>query len=100
LVSRERGASIAPELIPGPDVPWRRATELLATGRPGAAADVLAGIGARTIEAEVRLHAARMGEADALAQLEAAAAFWRSVGADARLAEVERVRATVNESAS
>ncbi len=100
LALLERGRPVPPELIRGPDVPWRRATELLCGGRAGEAADLLQAIGARSMEAEVRLHAARAGNPDGLAQLSSAGRFWRSVGAEARLADLERVRAAVDVSAS
>ena len=100
LALLDRGRPIPPELFRGPDVPWRRATQLLCDGRAGEAADLLHAIGARSLEAEVRLHAARAGDTDGLAHLNSAGAFWRSVGAEARLAELERVRAAVDVSAS
>ena len=100
LALLDRGRPVPPELFRGPDVPWRRATQLLCDGRAGEAADLLHAIGARSLEAEVRLHAARSGEPDGLAHLDSAGAFWRSVGAEARLAELERVRAAVDVSAS
>ena len=72
--------------------------------RPADAAEILASIGARTIEADVRLHAARLltesDPAEAVRQLDLATAFWRSVGATARLAQVDDVRRLLREEAS
>jgi tetratricopeptide (TPR) repeat protein len=92
------------ELLRGPDVPWTEASRLVAAGRPSEAADVLAAIGARTIEADVRLHAgrvlARSNPREAVHNLDAAAAFLREVEATARLVAVDEVRARLRTAAS
>jgi hypothetical protein len=86
------------------ELPWARAVDLLRRGDPAAAADVLAGIGARATEAPVRHHAAQalaeVDPAEAERQLELACAFWRSVGATARLADAERLRGQLRTAAS
>jgi class 3 adenylate cyclase/tetratricopeptide (TPR) repeat protein len=82
------------------DGPWRRCVTQLAGGSAVTAADIIRDVGYLSLEAEIRLHAARGGGPDALAQLDTASEFWRSVGAEARLAEVERVRASIAEAAS
>jgi tetratricopeptide (TPR) repeat protein len=95
---------LPPEMLVGPETPWREAARLVGAGRPAEAAEILAPIGARTIEAEVRLNAARsLVEADpagASCQLDLAAAFWRDVGATARLREVDAVRVSLRAAAS
>jgi class 3 adenylate cyclase len=75
-----------------PDSPWLQATRALASGRPDRAAELYARIGARPEEAAARMEAARRAIAegrgeDARDWLRAATAFWRLVGAHARLAE-------------
>jgi class 3 adenylate cyclase/tetratricopeptide (TPR) repeat protein len=78
--------------------PWLDAAIAFVSGDPRGAADVYAAIGARPEEAYARLRAAdnlvqegRRAEADA--QLEAALAFWRSVGATAYVREGEALLA-------
>ena len=92
------------ELLRGPTVPWVEAARLVSGGDPAAAADLMASIGARTIEADVRLHAARMAAeadtAESARQLDLATGFWRSVGATARLAQVDEVRVLLRSAAS
>ena len=72
--------------------------------RAGEAADVLASVGAVSREADVRLHAAgRLASRDPAAaeqQLDRAVAFWRTVGATARLATAERLRIELRATAS
>ena len=86
------------------ELPWKSAVDLLRRGDAAAAADVLAGIGARASEAPVRHHAAqaltRVDPAEAERQLELACAFWRSVGATARLTDAEQLRAQLRSAAS
>ena len=92
------------ELLRGPTVPWTASARLAAAGEPATAADVLEAIGARTMEAKLRLHAARLlvssAPAEALRQLDLAGAFWRSVGATARLAQVDGLRMELGQAAS
>jgi len=77
-----------------PPSPWVAAARAVIAGEPGRAADLYARIGARPEEAGARLAAARLAlaagrPAEAEAELDAAASFYREVGAYARLAEVE-----------
>jgi class 3 adenylate cyclase len=77
-----------------PPSPWLGAARALIAGEPGRAADLYARIGARPEEAGARLAAARLAlgagrHAEAEADLDAAAGFYREVGAHARLAEAE-----------
>jgi class 3 adenylate cyclase len=83
-----------PDGLDRPDVPpsaWLAAAADLAAGRAVEAAAAYARIGSRPDEAEARLAAARGllaagHQQRAAAELAAAAAFWRQVGAGARLA--------------
>ncbi len=100
-----RGDDPIPSEIGGSEeLPWASAVDLIRRGDPVAAADVLAGIGALANEAPVRLYAAQaLADADpaeARQQLELACAFWRSVGATARLAHADEVRAKLRPAAS
>ena len=94
------------EVLRGSPVPWVEAARLVADGQAIAAADALAAIGARTLEAQVRLHAARTAAqaghdlAEAVRQLDLATDFWRSVGATAQLAQADEVRALTRAAAS
>jgi hypothetical protein len=92
------------DLLVGPVVAWTRAARLVSVGAPADAAEILSSIGARTIEADVRLHAARLltesDPAEAVRQLDLATAFWRSVGATACLAQVDDVRRLLRAEAS
>ncbi len=101
---RQLGARPPDEFLMGADVPWTSAARSLADGEVGRAADVMGEIGARTLEAELRLYAAEVGwQADprkAEHQLDLASDFWHSVRATARLAAVETVRATLRAAAS
>jgi len=77
-----------------PPSPWLGAARALIVGEPGRAADLYARIGARPEEAGARLAAARLALAaghptQAEADLDAAARFYREVGAHARLAEAK-----------
>jgi tetratricopeptide (TPR) repeat protein len=100
------GEPVPEEVLRGSPVPWVEAARLVADGRAIAAADALAAIGARTLEAQVRLHAARTAAqaghelAEAARQLDLATDFWRSVGATAQLAQVDEVRALTRAAAS
>jgi class 3 adenylate cyclase len=84
-----------PELIEATkrfgDNPWARAAATYALGDPVGAAEILGGIGAVNSEAFCRLAAARAGD---LAQLEAALAFYRSVGATRYIREGEALLAS------
>lgn len=92
------------ELLVGPVTEWTRAAALVSQAEPVAAADLLSSIGARAIEADVRLHAAQQCAAssplEAEQQLQLAAAFWQSVGATARLAMLDDVRRLLRSAAS
>jgi class 3 adenylate cyclase/tetratricopeptide (TPR) repeat protein len=92
------------ELLVGPVTEWTRAAALVSQAEPVAAADLLSSIGARAIEADVRLHAAQQcaasGPLEAEQQLQLAAAFWQSVGATARLAMLDDVRRLLRSAAS
>ncbi len=75
-----------------PASPWLEATRALAAGVPERAAELYARIGARPEEAAARLEAARRAlaqgrTATGRAWLEAATAFYRQVGAHARVAQ-------------
>jgi class 3 adenylate cyclase len=77
-----------------PPSPWLAAARALIEGEPDRAAGLYARIGARPEEAGARLAAARLAlgagrPADAEPDLDAAARFYREVGAYARLAEAE-----------
>jgi tetratricopeptide (TPR) repeat protein len=77
-----------------PPSPWLAAARALIAGEPDRAADLYARIGARPEEAGARLESARLAlaagrAAEAEADLDAAASFYREVGAHARLAEAE-----------
>jgi class 3 adenylate cyclase/tetratricopeptide (TPR) repeat protein len=73
------------EKLPTP-TPWLEAGLALGRGKPDAAAEIFAGIGALPYEAEARLLAARAGDR---AGLEGAIEFFRRVGATAFLREAE-----------
>jgi class 3 adenylate cyclase/tetratricopeptide (TPR) repeat protein len=78
------------ESVPTP-TPWRDAGLALGRGEPLAAAAILGELGARPLEAETRLLAAKDGlDAD----LPSAIAFFREVGAAAYLSEAEALLAT------
>jgi predicted ATPase/class 3 adenylate cyclase len=77
-----------------PDTLWREASVAVAEGAYAEAADILARIGEKPLQAELRLLAARsLADAgrpeEAERQLELATSFWRSVGATAYLREAE-----------
>jgi hypothetical protein len=78
------------ESVPTP-TPWRDGALALGRGQPIAAAEIFQAMAARPFEAEARLLAAKDGVD---AELLAAIAFFREVGASAYLAEAERLRAT------
>jgi class 3 adenylate cyclase/tetratricopeptide (TPR) repeat protein len=80
-----------------PASPWLQAASAFLAGDPGRAAELYAAIGSRPDEADARLAAARVllaagrtGEAEA--ELRAATAFWREVGAAERLRQAEALR--------
>jgi hypothetical protein len=91
-------------LTDGRSSTWTDATALISAGNDPGAADVLEEIGARRLEAEVRFQAAqRLHDAEpqeAARQLAGACAFWRTVGATARLAQADEVRAALAPAAS
>ena len=93
-----------PEDLFGANTPWSRSARSLGSGDPGAGADILKEVGAKTYEAAYRLHAARSLESSdpvgAERELDLATAFWRSVGATARLAAAEEVAARLRAAAS
>jgi hypothetical protein len=77
-----------------PPSPWLAAARALVAGEPGRSAELYARIGARPEEAGARLAAARQAVAgrrpgEVEPHLRRAAAFYREVGAFARLAEAE-----------
>jgi len=81
-----------------PPSPWLEATRALAADRPDRAAELYARIGALPEEAAARLQAARRALAEGRAAtgrawLQAATAFYRRVGAHARLAEARALSA-------
>jgi class 3 adenylate cyclase/tetratricopeptide (TPR) repeat protein len=84
-----------------PEGPWRDVCQAALDADYAQAADVLDTIGEKSMQAEVRLRAARslladgrLGEAEA--QLERARAFWRSVGATAYLREADEMLAAAS----
>jgi class 3 adenylate cyclase len=86
-VALERQAELRDILAAaGPATPWTRAALAHVDGRPQDAAEIYAQVGARPEEAAARVGAAHAlsaqgAEQEAAAALEAAGAFWRSVGA-------------------
>jgi class 3 adenylate cyclase/tetratricopeptide (TPR) repeat protein len=86
------------------ETPWTEAARLIRHGDPGAAADVLRAMGAVTPEARVRQFAATSlaasDPAEALRQLQLAAAFYRAVDATAQLARIDELAATLRRAAS
>jgi hypothetical protein len=84
--------------------PWADACRLIARGDLAGAADVLASIGAKTLEAQLRLQAALAlsgtDSAEAARQLELAQTFWHSVDATARLRRADEVAAGLRRAAS
>jgi class 3 adenylate cyclase/tetratricopeptide (TPR) repeat protein len=84
--------------------PWADACRLIARGDLAGAADVLASIGAKTLEAQLRLQAAvalsGTDSAEAARQLELAQTFWHSVDATARLRRADEVAAGLRRAAS
>jgi class 3 adenylate cyclase/tetratricopeptide (TPR) repeat protein len=92
-----RGQELADALDQFGENPWARAAKAYALGDPVGAADVLSAIGAVSSEAYCRLAAARAmvdeGRAEADAQLGAALAFFRSVGATRYVREGEALLA-------
>ncbi len=95
----------APFLPAGPSddaaTPWAEAAVAIGSGELVRAAEILARIGARTLEADVWLRAARSAAADgrhaeAAAQLASALAFYREVGASAYVREGEALLAAAS----
>jgi class 3 adenylate cyclase len=83
-----------------PPSPWLEATRALADGRPDRAAELYARIGALPEEAAAHLQAARRALAEGAtatgrAWLQAATAFYRRVGAHARLAQAQALSAAL-----
>jgi class 3 adenylate cyclase/tetratricopeptide (TPR) repeat protein len=82
-----------------PPSPWLAAARALVAGEPARSAELYARIGARPEEAGARLAAARLAVASGRPgqvepHLERAAAFYREVGATARLAEAKALGLT------
>jgi hypothetical protein len=77
--------------LPPSEVPWTLAALAFARGEELEAASILGGIGAVASQAFCRLSAARGGDHS---QLDAALAFYRSVGATRYLREGESLLAT------
>ena len=75
---------------------WVDGALALAESRPADAADIFAQLGTRPFAALAHLEAARRGGRDREAHLDAAASFWRSVGATAYVNEVEALRAAAS----
>jgi class 3 adenylate cyclase/tetratricopeptide (TPR) repeat protein len=93
-----RGQELADALVRFAENPWARAARAFALGDPVGAADVLAAMGAVSSEAYCRLAAARAmvaegRRAEADAQLGAALAFYRGVGATRYVREAESLLA-------
>ena len=85
----------------GPTTAWREAALAIGTGDLAGAADILERTGARTLEAAVRLRAARAAavagrRADAARQLGPALAFYREVGASPYVREAEALLAAAS----
>jgi hypothetical protein len=94
----DESSQIVDRLTPGP---WRDVCSAVAERRLVAAADILATTGEQTLQAELRLLAARqlVGEgrqAEAALQLDRARAFWTGVGATAYLREADELFAAVS----
>jgi class 3 adenylate cyclase/tetratricopeptide (TPR) repeat protein len=82
------------------DLPWRAVCNAILEQELSRAADILASIGERSLQAEVRLEAAKSLAAagklpEAERELELARAFWRGVGATAYLRAADEVIAAV-----
>jgi class 3 adenylate cyclase/tetratricopeptide (TPR) repeat protein len=73
--------------------PWKDAAAKLVAGDPAAAAKTYRDIGSRPDEAKAHLIAARMGSTGAESHLQAALAFYRSVGAAYYVREAEALLA-------
>ena len=94
----DESSQIVDRLTPSP---WRDACSAVAERRFVEAADILATTGEQTLQAELRLLAARqlVGEgrqAEAALQLDRARAFWTGVGATAYLREADELFAAVS----
>ena len=81
--------------------PWAEAAAAIGAGELGRAAEILARIGARTLEADVWLRAARTAaaygrHAEAAGRLASALAFYREVGASAYVREAEALLAAAS----
>jgi class 3 adenylate cyclase/tetratricopeptide (TPR) repeat protein len=84
-----------------PASPWLQAARAFLAGDPGRAAALYVAVGARPDEADARLAAARVllaaGKvAEAEAELRAATAFWREVGASGRLHQADTLRSAAS----
>jgi hypothetical protein len=82
----------------GSGTPWTEVSTAIAAGEFERAAEILARFGARTLEADVWLRAARAGAADrrrveTAARLAPALAFYREVGASSFVREAEALLA-------
>ena len=89
----DESSQIVDRLTPGP---WRDVCSAVAERRLVAAADILATTGEQTLQAELRLLAARQlvgkgRQAEAALQLDRARAFWTGVGATAYLREADEL---------
>jgi predicted ATPase/class 3 adenylate cyclase len=80
----------------GPRTPWHEAAIAIGRGELARAADILERTGARALEAEARLRAARQAGVDARSQLAVALAFYREVGASAFAREAEALLAAAS----
>ena len=94
----DESSQIVDRLTPSP---WRDVCSAVAERRFVEAADILAAAGEQTLQAELRLLAARqlVGEgrqAEAALQLDRARAFWTGVGATAYLREADELFAAVS----
>jgi class 3 adenylate cyclase/tetratricopeptide (TPR) repeat protein len=98
-LGRVEEARVLVEAIPAGR--WRDVCEAVLGGELTRAAEALETIGEKSLQAEVRLRAARslLDEgrvSEAQAQLERARAFWRSVGASGHLSEADEVLAAAS----
>ncbi len=75
---------------------WVDGALALAESRAADAADIFTQLGTRPFAALAHLEAARRGGHDREAHLDAAASFWRSVGATAYVNDVEALRAAAS----
>ncbi|MGH3128200.1 MAG: AAA family ATPase [Gaiellaceae bacterium] len=76
--------------------PWVDGAVALASGRASEAAEIFTRMGTRPCAARAHTEAGRVAGADRGAHLDAAATFWRSVGASAFVNEIEVLRAAAS----